>query len=447
MNDGVQPITSIRYFCILWAGLIGIALLLWPSTALAHHPSEPVNPASLRALEGLLDDEELCGPGGFRIEGTDLCTHGVDPIPSDEVLAHAERNLNDTSLPVTTVCVGDGKSGKRVQVMYVRAANAADSYATWLDRFRQIANNVGFLYDASAYITGGNRLINYVVTPDCRIDVLKVQIPAGADASLGATVKALSELGYNSPDRKYLIFMESTVYCGIATVVNDSQPGPANRSNHRPGYARVDRGCWEVVTAAHELTHTLGGIQHTAPNATGGWHCTDQYDVMCYSDSPYYPAVFTVCNDTQFGSLLDCNNDDYFHTNPAPGSYLAEHWNVADSQFLIHFDNIAPDADAILRVKPQEGAANQLEQLLWMEFIGGEEIARSFKSVEYYLGDQLLGVVSEGNFELAWSPPQPGDYMVVAKLNSVFDARVLQELRVKVVEPKQTLYLPMIRFD
>jgi hypothetical protein len=32
--------------------------------------------------------------------------------------------------------------------------------------------------------------------------------------------------------------------------------------------------------------------------------------------------------------LLDCNHDDYFHTNPSRSSYLGSRWNVARSSFL-----------------------------------------------------------------------------------------------------------------
>lgn len=81
------------------------------------------------------------------------------------------------------------------------------------------------------------------------------------------------------------------------------------------------------------MTHLLGGIQLDAPPSSGGGHCVDQFDVMCYSDAPYYPAMQQLCPADQ-AERLDCNHDDYYHTNPPAGSYLATHWNVANSEFL-----------------------------------------------------------------------------------------------------------------
>ncbi len=66
-------------------------------------------------------------------------------------------------------------------------------------------------------------------------------------ASLGLhpdLVRGLKALGYNRTDRKYMIFGESKVYCGIGTFNGDTQPGTNNRSNGGPGYGRSDSGCW-----------------------------------------------------------------------------------------------------------------------------------------------------------------------------------------------------------
>ena len=59
---------------------------------------------------------------------------------------------------------------------------------------------------------------------------------------------------------------------------------------------------------------------------------------MCYSDAPNFPAMTYACGtqngDTSHDNRLDCNHDDYYHTNPPVGNYLATHWNIANNNFL-----------------------------------------------------------------------------------------------------------------
>ncbi|MEK6822213.1 MAG: hypothetical protein AABY13_00160, partial [Nanoarchaeota archaeon] len=92
------------------------------------------------------------------------------------------------------------------------------------------------------------------------------------------------------------------------------------------------------IIMLHEYSHTLGAVQPSAPHstkdATDTGHCKDEppteqkgNDVMCKSDAS--GTVFgDACKESSFVFHYDCNNDDYFNPKPAPGSYLATHWNL-----------------------------------------------------------------------------------------------------------------------
>ncbi|RKT03008.1 ricin-type beta-trefoil lectin protein [Streptomyces sp. 3211.6] len=234
----------------------------------------------------------------------------------------------------TVQCDGDGSTGNRIQVVYAHGPGR-DRYAEYAASFRKWAVDADMIYAASAKETGGIRHIRYVTAADCTPSVLDIELPDSALAEFSATNNALAGKGLNRRDRKYMIFADTQVYCGIGTFNGDERHGQDNLSNFGPSYGRTDSGCWGGHTAAHELGHNLGAVNNSAPNTSRGAHCTDEYDVMCYSDTPYYPQMRYVCNNQAKENILDCNHDDYFHTSPQPGSYLATHWNIADNQFLM----------------------------------------------------------------------------------------------------------------
>src|SRR5439155_15119837 len=97
-------------------------------------------------------------------------------------------------------------------------------------------------------------------------------------------------------------------------------------------------GCWGLASRggsveAHELLHTLGGVEPTAPHATQFGHCTDESDRMCYDDGSLGYVASASCAPAN-EALLDCNHDDYFNPSPPASSYLATHWDTARSDFL-----------------------------------------------------------------------------------------------------------------
>jgi hypothetical protein len=402
----------------LWIVSIVAGSTLFIVQPLSAHSNHGETLVSAAALDGLVADEALCGPGGYRIAETDLCTHGPNGAPQgDSAVVPSNANLARLT-PV--VCEGNGVSGKRVQVLYVRTESAPDRYSEYLASFRAWAAEADAIYNESAQVTGGERRIRFVTDSACEIDIPVVVLPDGSERSFASTVSAMRALGYNRPTRKYLLFMEASVYCGVASIVNDHRPGPENRSNHIAGYARVDNGCWEGVTVAHELTHTLGGVQHTAPNATGGWHCTDGNDIMCYSDVPYYPAVHVACPATRNSRLLDCNNDDYFHTNPPAGSYLASHWNVADSHFLIAGPAlpIRPDLALLTSDGSKEVTlSSQVELVIDVPATtAAEGAANNVQGVEFYLNETSLATVSNGPYRYTWQATTAGEHTFGARI-------------------------------
>lgn len=261
--------------------------------------------------------------------------------------------------PHGVACDGDGQTGKRVQVLYAYEAGSASRYSQYLASLRNWAVAVDTVFVTSAAETGGTRHVRYVTTPDCSVQVDEVELPAGGLTDFSATINDLRKLGYGRTDRKYLIFADTNVYCGIGTFAGDDRPGANNRSNGGPGYGRTDAGCWNAAVAAHELAHTLGAVNNSAPHSSKAGHCTDGYDLMCYdgsgSASTKSAPSKVACPDRGHEQRLDCRHDDYFNTNPGPGSYLATHWNVADSEFLIR--DYTGDGDASVASASPAGPA------------------------------------------------------------------------------------------
>jgi hypothetical protein len=271
------------------------------------------------------------GNGGALTVVPDAGTYSTPALAADAgVAAAAVPEVG----PNGVVCDGDGQTGKRVQVLYVYEAGTTSRFAQYEASFRTWAAGVDTIYDASAKETGGSRHLRYVTTADCQVDVREVEVPAGGLQDFSATMAALKKLSWNRTDRKYMIFGESRVYCGIGTFTGDDRPGATNRNNAGASYGRNDSGCWTAAVAAHELGHNLGAVANSAPNSSKAGHCVDDYDVMCYKDTAT-TVMKTVCTNRAQENRLDCNHDDYYSTDVKAGSYLADHWNVADNQFLI----------------------------------------------------------------------------------------------------------------
>jgi hypothetical protein len=102
-------------------------------------------------------------------------------------------------------CIGDGTSGKRVQMVYARSALAPDRYDELLPDFRAWAAEVDQAVWLSAGETGGGRHLRFV-TQGCQLQVAEAVLTPLGEASFDQMRTELQLLGFNRADRKYMVW-------------------------------------------------------------------------------------------------------------------------------------------------------------------------------------------------------------------------------------------------
>ncbi len=242
-----------------------------------------------------------------------------------------------------------GAAGRRVQLVYAWPAGGRDRTGEISRQVDDVVDGVDRIFSASAAVHSEGRegrWVRWATFNGCRPTLLSVELRQTEDHL--EVFDQLDDL-LTDPDVLYLVLLDwySSRWGGYAAPLyrDDSRPDVrAQESAHGPVWAIVaaSGGAWAPHVAAHELAHAMGAMKDGAPHDTGSGrgHCTDGADLMCYADEGATTPQERVCTGTPGGSplpwsrLLDCGGDDYFDPTPTPGSWLATHWNVADSPWL-----------------------------------------------------------------------------------------------------------------
>lgn len=325
--------------------LVGLVLLL-PAAVRAGEPDEANGHGDERYENVPGQGPSMREEHGWRVrlsDGTEVLTHGFDVLPDlpNPIFATPATAENIT-------CMGGGQ--ERFHAIVARAFDDRDRTGTLVPLMAQAVYEASRFVDSEAKERQPDAVaeLKLQCAPDGAAAVSVATLPTSMNAdSFSSVAGDLRRLGFNDRRTKYLIFYDDCVATsqtpchsgGTANMYYDDRLTNGNRANKGPSYA-IDWGStndqnpqWQTVL--HEAGHTMGTVQITAPNSSGAAHCNDGQDIMCYADggraSKYDPAV---CSTLQF----DCNDDDYFNVAPAPGSYLATHWNLANpvNLFIAH---------------------------------------------------------------------------------------------------------------
>lgn len=250
-----------------------------------------------------------------------------------------------------------------IKVIY---AHASDSPNRVHLRYPDLAEGVRDMVEYVYLESGDRKSIRFdlgtAAGADC-LDVQRISLPNPASyydrnnvTAAGQKVEAdvRARLGPQPGFRNYIVFADGVPNDFRSAIADgdpsaDSPDGAAFQAGNRFAVIFDVDFTFGLAHAfgrvgVHELWHLLGAVQSSAPHYGGGGHCSEQEDLMCdqafggpqlCADRPY--------NTTVIVAPLDCGRDDYFNPSPAPGSYLATHWNTYNSAFLCPIGTCVPD--------------------------------------------------------------------------------------------------------
>lgn len=271
-------------------------------------------------------------------------SHGPDPVCVDCVTDPEVLASGGTS----PYCVAASPGEHYVHFIYARAYDDADRFGAMLPTLRTLIGQSNKMIDDAAIATGGRVDIKIKCADGVPVVENAVLPTPRGSASFSTVVDDLEGLGYANARAKYWIFYDDSSACacaGMGEYYADDRNVQDNYNNGAPAAApmhAVSFGYADVRTLLHELGHTLGAVQTSAPHTTGAGHCIDGRDTMCYNDGGSRGGSYSTgyCSTEVF----DCGKDDYFHAAPATGSYLATHWNLAHlgSRYLKRPNDASP---------------------------------------------------------------------------------------------------------
>jgi len=380
--------------------------------------------------------DRCTSPAAEQLQESNLCTHGPDKPPAGFKVDKPVKSLSAHVAAESTAgitCEDDGESGYRVQVLYLYLYGSTNNIDKYRSSIQAWTADMDQIFQLSS---SGTRRLRFVHDAGCNLVVQDMAITPESINNFDAMVRELNNKGFNSERRIYLSYVDTTAagICGIGTLWNDDRAnGDENFNNFGPSYSRADAGCWNGSTVAHEVMHNLGGVQLSAPHTSGGYHCIDQYDVMCYSDSPNYPQMHLDCpSESLEEAQFDCNADDYYNVTPPAGSYLANHWNAANSRFLVPASDTPVDTRQAsvrlavpTRVKAKrsltvEATVSDLSSVESVTFAVCKGTTCTWDSAQ-----KLEIADAEAPFGVTWKAPKRGSYTFLAQATDGADNAIV----------------------